>query len=231
VKRTIFFALVSLLALGFVVSCSSGGGGGGWLVGDWVETDAYGPHSDIITFGSGGTYTEYDDYDKTSIFDSGTWSLSGSTLTIDGAPIYSASKIDDNTISILAFGSTLFFYRKNTEPYGSVFTLTATSLTDDGSWMVKSLSPNEMKLYSFTSVAGGTYELFWDDWDYGSSSYSTDIVVSCYQEDQSTLHFEEADWDHYSTGETVLLGAGETMYVIVEGVDGAESGGFALKLQ
>lgn len=148
------------------------------FIGDWVETDAYGPHSDIITF-----------------------------------------------------GSTLFFYRKNTEPNGSVFTLTEASLTDDGSWMVESLSPNEMKLYSFYSGAGGTYELFWDDWDYGSSFYSTDIVVSCYQEDQSTLHFEEADWDHYLAGEIVLFGAGETMYVIVEGVDGAESGDFALKLQ
>jgi len=73
--------------------------------------------------------------------------------------------------------------------------------------------------------------LFWDDRDYGSSSYTADIVVSCYQEDQSTLHFEEADFDGYFTGETVVLGAGETMYVIVEGDNGAESGNFAIKLQ
>jgi hypothetical protein len=233
VTRTIIVSLVSFLAVGLFASCLSGGGGdsGGWLVGDWVQTDAYGPHSDIITFSSGGTYTEYNDYEKSSIADSGTWSLSGSTLTLDGYPIYSASKIDDNTISILAFGSSLIFYRKSTEPNGLVFTLTPSSLTDDGAWMVESLSSNEMKLYNFTSVSGGTYELFWDDWDYGSSSYSIDIVVSCYQQNQSTLYFEEADLDHYFSGETVSLGAGEAMYVIVEGIDGAESGNFALKLQ
>jgi hypothetical protein len=187
----------------------------GWLVGDWAETDAYGPHTDIVTFNSGGTYNEYDDYAKTFTVDSGDWSLSGNILTIDGAPIYTASKIDDNTISIGGFGDTLIYYRKSTEPNGSVFTLALTALTDNDTWDSESLSKNEMKLYSFTSSPGGTYELFWDDYDHSGPS-SADIVVSCYQQDQTTLHFEESDLDHYSSGETVLLGASETMYVIVE---------------
>ena len=75
-----------------------------------------------------------------------------------------------------------------------------------------------------------SFTLFWDVWDHIGGLYLTDIVVSCYQQDQSTLDFEEADFDHYSSGETIVLGAGETMYITVEGVDGSESGNFALKL-
>ncbi len=69
-----------------------------------------------------------------------------------------------------------------------------------------------MKLYSFTAPSAGSYQIFWEDGD-EPGGYTGGIGVAAYKSDQVTSFFIPGP----GSPQTVSLGTGEKMLVIVSG--------------
>jgi hypothetical protein len=215
---------ILLLSYLFSVSCTEEEGtGDGWLIGSWATDSTYKPHTDVMEFDENGYCCYYDDYACTVDLASATWSLSGDYLTLAGIP-HPLIKTSDDQFELSDSGTR--YYRKGTEPGGSVFALTEMTLPS-GAWTDGTAAADDEYLYTFTASPADNYELSWDDSGEGSGGYDGDIAVSAYASDQITPFFVEAA-DGYSVPRTVPLGAGEKLCVIVESVS---AGTFSIMIQ
>jgi hypothetical protein len=201
-----------------------------WIVGAWIRTNAYAPHTDVHDLQSSGAYTFYGEYNQATPVSGSTWSSDGVELVLNPVgtfPVtYQVTKINDSQLELTLNGETGYFYRKGAEPNGSIFTSGSTSLSlgtpDNGT-----LNPGDMKLYSMT-LDSNVYVLSW--------TYSDGLVdVSVYHQDQSTV-FTDYDADEpieelTSSPVKFETTSTETVYIVVEGGAVTESGDFSLNVQ
>ena len=82
--------------------------------------------------------------------------------------------------------------------------------------------------FYFNATSGIDHDIFWDDSDGGSGTYTCDLLVSAYREDALTSYFLDDDYG-YTTPRTMTAVATEKVYVKVEGYDSSESGTFSVK--
>jgi hypothetical protein len=90
---------------------------------------------------------------------SGTWSLAGDVLKIDGTP-GPITWFSNDEWYLAAFDQSL--YRKGTEPGGYVFDHPETELSL-GVWGDGNLPHYELKLYSFTASSAWDHDVYWED--------------------------------------------------------------------
>jgi len=192
-----------------------------WIIGDWVQSYSYAPYTDFLRFEAGGKRYLYDYYDAENPVSTKTWSLNGDVLTVDGV-VYVIMKIGDDQYTQEGFT----YYRKGTEPGGNIFDHTATVLSVD-EWWEDTILLQTLKLFSFTASGAGEYEVYWDDDFKGSSSTTSDIVVSAYREDRSTELFPPKDSGHFVPA-PVALSSREIIYIIVDAY--WQAGSFRIKV-
>jgi hypothetical protein len=97
-----------------------------------------------------------------------------------------------------------------------------------GSGTIGTLAAGQAVWHKFTAPSAGTYLLQWQDGDeHGSSSYTADIKVSGYRSNGS-LEFEGID-KGYKAPRFLSLGAGETIYMKVEGMTAPSNGSYAIQ--
>ena len=184
-----------------------------WIVGSWGPR-TYAPFTDLLVIDADGTFYVYDNYDGTGgVKSSGTWSLEGDVLTMNGTYQVTITKVSDNEWSEVGAAPSFWnpHYRKGYEPEGSVFAQTATVLTESVSTPVTWV-PYDLKLCSFTASTAGDYNVSW-------SGGGSDKVVGAYKSDQVTsLFVNEAG--SLPSPQTVSLGATEKIFIIVYGDTG-----------
>ena len=117
----VFFIVVFTIFV--LTTCDNNGGSAeGWIVGAWVRTSAYAPHTDVHDLQSGGDYTFYNEYTQTIPVTGSTWSSDGVELVLNilgFIPVtYQVTKISDDQLELNLSGEIGYFYRKGTEPNG-----------------------------------------------------------------------------------------------------------------
>lgn len=189
-----------------------------WIIGDWVRSYSWAPYSDLLNFKADGKFFWYDNYDGSGLKKTGTWSLNGDILSVDGTSEVITKISDDYYVY-----KGLTYYRQFTEPGGDVFDQTAVELTD-GDWKTGTIPLQKLRLYSFLASGTGIHEISWDDQFDGSGGFSSDLIVSAYESDKTTpilkippdpLPLIEED-DGYFDPFPVALTVGETVYIIVD---------------
>lgn len=105
------------------------------------------------------------------------------------------------------------------------------ALPAEGTWTTGHLNTSGGAVWFEATVTGGqSYILNWDDQYEGSGSYTLDVVVSAYEQDQATSYFLTQD-SGYSTARIIDVPAGQTrLYVKVTAYFSGPTGSFALKL-
>jgi len=214
-----------------LTTCDNNGGSTvEWIVGTWVRTNAYAPHTDVHDLQSTGVYTYYDEYAQTIPLTGSTWSSDGVDLVLNIMGIfpvtYQVTKISDDQLELNLSGETGYFYRKGTEPNGSIFASSSTTLSL-GTPENGTLNPGDMELYSI-DLDANVYVLSWN--------YSGGFIdVTVYHQDQSTVF---TDYDDSEPIEELLSSpvrfettSTETVYIVVEGGALTESGDFSLTVQ
>jgi len=176
-----------------------------WIIGSWGPL-TYAPYSNLCEITANGKVYIYDNYDGTGLLLCGSWSPSaeGPVLTILGEQ-HVATEVSDNEFSIAGHEST---YRKNYAPVASIFSKTGTELSP-GVMTEGTVAPHDMQLYTFTASSTGNYMLSWEAYGIGVAAYKSDQATSLF------IH-EGA----HSLLETIALGAGEKIFVIVDGATG-----------
>jgi hypothetical protein len=184
-----------------------------WIIGSWVMDRPYAPYTDSSEFNENGTAYHYLDGSLAGTF---TWSLNGNVLSFsDGTAHFdvTVTKVSDNEfISDLGH-----FYRKT--PGDSIFAHAETALSAGG-WIEGTISKGDKKLYSFTAPSAGSYQIAWEDSQNGAA-YTGSVGVAAYKSDHVTPLF----LNESRPPQTVSLGAGEKIFVIV---DGMSSGTFRI---
>ena len=223
--------LITVITIFFLTTCGNNSGGTvEWIVGTWVRTNAYAPHSDVHDLQSTGNYTFYNEYAQTTPITGSTWSSDGIELVLNLMGIfpvtYQVAKISDNQLELDLSGEVGYFYRKGTEPNGSIFSSGSTTLSLDTPEN-GTINPGDMKLYSIV-LDENVYVL---SWNY-SGGY---IDLTVYHQDQSTIFI---DYDDSEPIEELLsspvrfeTATTETVYIVVEGGAVNESGDFSLTIQ
>lgn len=108
-----------------------------------------------------GTFHQYDNYDGTGgPKSSGTWSLEGDVLTMNGTVQITIAKVSENEWSEVGAAPSFWnpHYRKGYEPGGSVFAQTPTVLAESSPTTV-TWTLIDLKLCSFTASSAGDYEI------------------------------------------------------------------------
>jgi fibronectin type 3 domain-containing protein len=179
-----------------------------------------------ITWGSVSGATGYKLYRSTMSADSG----------YDPAPVYSGNNTSYTDTGVTA--NTQYWYKvcavngngdgvlsaaaSATTPASGV----GTSLTYN-SWEDGTLAAGQVHWYQFTASTAGTYAVQWDDSDHGGGKYG-DVVVSAYRVSDETPVFFRLDV-RYDNPPTISVGAGETIYLRVEGYSTSSSGTYAVR--
>ena len=226
-----WICFILIFTIFLLTACDNNGGSTvEWIVGTWVRTNAYAPHTDVHDLQSTGTYTFYDEYAQTIPITGSTWSSDGIELVLNlmgVSPVtYQVTQINENQLELDLSGEIGYFYRKGTEPNGSIFTSSATALSL-GTSENGTLDPGDMKLYSI-DLDTNVYVL--------SCNYSDGyIAITVYHQDQSTVF---TDYDAGEPIEELVTSSirfettsTETVYIVVEGGAVTESGDFSLTVQ
>ncbi len=198
-----------------------------WIYGSWIQTEVAAPFTDVLTVNPDGTYTSSANYDESGAGEgwlgAGTWSYDPPYFvaqTPDGPVQVEVTKINNDhfTVQVPSPEGVADLYRKGTQPGGWIFDLTPIELplTTENTWTEGYGEVQELVLYAFQAPASGDYWVSWKEWgDPFEPSYSANILVSAYQEDEATGFFVEQDGG-YSAPRLISLNEGERVYIIVE---------------
>jgi hypothetical protein len=198
-----------------------------FLIKNTGNADLYLYHNPIVSiYSSNGnfTVTSQPDRDVIKPYEVTGFSV---TFTPTSAEAMSASiSIDSNSNNVNGTtSSSVMLYGKGTTttspPSGTLLSL--------NSWTSGSITAaGATKKYYFNAVPGKTYKIYWDDSYQGSGSYSCDVKVSAYKQDNITTYFSNAD-SAYTTPRTITA-QDNIVYLEVAGYYSSSTGSFALKV-
>ena len=195
------------------------------LVGSWNFFRAWAKYTGPMEFDASGNFTNWEDYAETMENTSGTWSLSGDTLTLvfshggpGGTLSISLTWVNANQVQFTMPGSSapVPLYRKGTEPDGYLFgnpRYPPIALVRD-SPAQGSLPSDGLALYQY--VAGQNAQdarIFW-----------TNAQIWFYVDEQTTIEPDHQRWSGGNTSgnnqNAVALVPGHTYYIVVSGRTG-----------
>ncbi|MBN2443841.1 MAG: hypothetical protein JXJ04_20940 [Spirochaetales bacterium] len=204
------------------------------IVGQWVIAEVTLPDSLVYNFRSDGVCDVYYDYAMTVVYNSYSYSVSGNEIIFDNIYYYYMTIEDNNhfwtqsitkglsipienpnkTITTRGTGGFYkHYYKIGTEPgghYYSYFDKPALTL-DNGLWNYNSIDLiGDWIIYKFTPSYTSNYSIEWADYYDDPGSYSLDIIVSCYYDDQYTPYFE-----NMNTGQTLSLNGNQDIYLLI----------------
>lgn len=222
------YILCLMIAWGLVACGGEDGDPNAWLYGDWLKEPVALYSSDVVVFDQNGTWTQYEDYLKTDSRYEGTWSISGSeiTLTGEGTGTYAYQKISDTQFSISSGEGSQMYYKKDAYVLNQGIE-SATSLSTASNWVATNLSAGEVKWFYFDAVAGTGYRVHWDDETMGSGTYTCDVEGSAYNEDFSIQFFEDVNAG-YNLAQPLTNQQSGKVYVYFKGNSPSDNGTFAV---
>jgi hypothetical protein len=111
------------------------------------------------------------------------------------------------------------------------------TFTITGSWMATSLAlntwaqgyiadPSEVFTYSFDTIPGKPYGIYWDDCTIGSGNYTANLWITAYRQDLTTTYFSDT-FNGYTEPQT-FIAQDSMVYIKVRGYFNS-TGSFALR--